>query len=209
MTRQTTIERLRAIERAQLGVEEAPPKSNNVKYNTDYYGRPESGENFKWCVVFQWWCFQKAEIPTSIFPKSNRVFAVRDWFKQRNRFFPTPMVGDLVIFSRSHIGFVEKLLDRDRIQTIEGNSQNAVRRHIYPARAPGIEGYCRPQYHDAPAAKQNAKRVIRHEVVAGDTLSELAVEHRTTVDAIMAANRHLIRDRHRIEVGWMIAIPVG
>jgi peptidoglycan hydrolase-like protein with peptidoglycan-binding domain len=57
------------------------------------------------------------------------------------------MTGDLVIFARSHIGFVEKLVENNSIQTIEGNAGDAVRRHTYRANDPGIQGYCRPEYH--------------------------------------------------------------
>lgn len=141
---------LRKIEADQVGIAERPV--NDVKYNTAYYGRRVNdgtppGTSYAWCVVFQWWCFQKAGISTSVFPKSANVFAVRDWFKNKGRFYRTPMVGDLVIFSKSHIGFVQKLLENHRIQTIEGNSGDAVRRHTYAADDPGIEGYCRPEYH--------------------------------------------------------------
>jgi len=150
MSRLEVVRSLRKIEADQVGIAERP--GNDVKYNTAYYGhRVHDGipphTSYAWCVVFQWWCFQKAGIPTSVFPKSANVFAVRDWFKEKRRFYRTPMVGDLVIFSISHIGFVQKLLAGNRIQTIEGNSGDAVRRHTYPADHPGIQGYCRPEYH--------------------------------------------------------------
>jgi hypothetical protein len=152
MSRLAVVQRLIDIESGERGQKEVP--INNVKYNTKYYGHPVSGHDpadFAWCVVFQWWCFQKAGIPTSIFPKSANVFAVRDWFKEKKRFYKTPMVGDLVIFSRSHIGFVEKLLADNGIQTIEGNERDAVRRKTYKANDPGIQGYCRPKYHNVTA----------------------------------------------------------
>jgi hypothetical protein len=153
MSRASVLVQLKQIEAAELGT--TRHDINDVKYNTDYYGHrvhgdPQHPEAFAWCVVFQWWCFQKAGIPTSVFPKSNNVFAVRDWFKDRGRFYHSPMVGDLVIFARSHIGFVEKILANNRIQTIEGNASDAVRRRTYRADDPGIQGYCRPRYQDVP-----------------------------------------------------------
>jgi hypothetical protein len=163
MSRLAVVQRLKDIERGEVGEPELP--INDVKYNTAYYGRrvsatPDRPRDYAWCVTFQWWCFQKAKIPTSIFPKSASVFAVRDWFKKKKRFYKTPMVGDLVIFSRSHIGFVEKILEGNRIQTIEGNEGNAVRRKKYKANDPGIQGYCRPEYHKVtapPAASPGGK----------------------------------------------------
>ena len=154
MSRAEVIKKLKNIEIDELGNIRNPVGSNKIKYNTSYYGKVVRGKDFKWCVVFQWWCFQKAGISTSIFPKSNRVFSVRDWYKKRGRFYRKPMVGDLVIYKLSHIGFVEKLLKNNRIQTIEGNWNNRVVRRIHRADASDIEGYCRPVYHKVGAAVQ-------------------------------------------------------
>jgi hypothetical protein len=156
MSRADVIKRLKEIQATQLGITQAPVGSNRVKYNTSYYGRVVRGDEFKWCVVFQWWCFQKADISTKVFPKSASVFAVRDWYKKRDRFFHKPMVGDLVIYSVSHIGFVEKLLKNNRIQTIEGNFNDRVVRRIHHADDAGIEGYCRPEYHKVGAVPHSS-----------------------------------------------------
>lgn len=48
------------VARGELGVTELPKGSNRVKYNTAYYGREVSGEDFPWCVVLQWWIFNEA-----------------------------------------------------------------------------------------------------------------------------------------------------
>lgn len=48
-----------AVARAEVGAEgsvEAPPGSNNVKYNTWYYGHAVSGPDWAWCAVFVTWC---------------------------------------------------------------------------------------------------------------------------------------------------------
>lgn len=49
----------RALELAssQVGVKESPANSNNVKYNTWYYGRSVSGSAYPWCMVFISWIF--------------------------------------------------------------------------------------------------------------------------------------------------------
>jgi hypothetical protein len=153
MSTETVVQRLIDIEnheRQLMDSVRSPIGSNNVKYNTAFYGHEVSdptGRLYRWCVVFQWWCFQKAGIPTSIFPMSASVFAVRDWFKERGRYFDTPMKGDLVIFSYSHIGLVEKLLEGDGFQTIEGNKDDRVKRIIHRRGEGDIDGYCRPEYH--------------------------------------------------------------
>jgi predicted chitinase len=151
--------RLLDVERSQLGIQEHPHGSNNVKYNTAYYGHPvhnSAHTNYAWCVVFQWWCFQRAGIPTSAFPKSPNVFAVRDWYKKRGRFDHTPRVGSLAIFSFSHIALVEKVLTHGRIQTIEGNTDAAGGRTggkvMRKIRRSGIQGFCHPDYDHVRAA---------------------------------------------------------
>jgi hypothetical protein len=59
-----------------------------MSYNTAYYGHRVSDgiplhTSYAWCVVFQWWCFQKAGIPTSVFPEVGQWPRRRNWFKQR------------------------------------------------------------------------------------------------------------------------------
>jgi CHAP domain len=168
MSRLAIVQRVRGIEEGELGTRERP--GNDVKYNTAYYGHHVHDGHpphvtYAWCVVFQWWCFQKASIPTSVFPKASNVFAVRDWFKRKGRFYHTPMPGDLVIFAWSHIGFVEKLLAANHIQTIEGNRDDAVRRHTYKANDPRIQGYCRPEYHKVtvppPPTDKKTEAIVR------------------------------------------------
>jgi len=45
-----------AAARSQLGIKESPANSNNVKYNTWYYGHAVSGPTaYPWCCVFVAW----------------------------------------------------------------------------------------------------------------------------------------------------------
>ena len=46
------IPKILSIANGELGTKESPPNSNNVKYNTWYYGHPVSGKNYPWCCVF-------------------------------------------------------------------------------------------------------------------------------------------------------------
>ncbi len=127
--------------------------TNNVKYNTAYYGFAENNPDKAWCVVFIWWVMRKADVPATVFPKKASVFraadgGVRAWFKARNRFMSAssmPKVGDLVIFKSSHIGIVENV-QGDTIFTVEGNASNRVRRRSYSRSNSNIDGYCRPAY---------------------------------------------------------------
>jgi hypothetical protein len=127
--------------------------TNNVKYNTAFYGFPENNPDKAWCVVFIWWVMRKAGVPATVFPKKASVFkaadgGVRKWFQDRDRFKSAssmPMVGDLVVFKHSHIGIVENV-DGNTIFTVEGNASNRVRRRSYSRSNSDIDGYCRPAY---------------------------------------------------------------
>ena len=46
-----------------IGVTEEPPESNNVVFNTDYYGQEVydgSATTYPWCVTFLWDIFRMA-----------------------------------------------------------------------------------------------------------------------------------------------------
>jgi CHAP domain len=127
--------------------------TNNVKYNTAYYGFAENNPDKAWCVVFIWWVMRLAGVPATVFPKKASVFraadgGVRAWFKARNRFMSAssmPNVGDLVVFKRSHIGIVENV-QGNTIFTVEGNASDRVRRRSYSRSNSDIDGYCHPAY---------------------------------------------------------------
>ena len=57
-----TAEKILEIARSQIGARESPANSDNVKYNTAYYGREVSGK-YPWCAVFVWWVFREAGAP--------------------------------------------------------------------------------------------------------------------------------------------------
>lgn len=56
-----TAAKLLSIAKAEVGVKESPANSNNVKYNTWYYGREVYdglwGTSFPWCAAFVCWLF--------------------------------------------------------------------------------------------------------------------------------------------------------
>ena len=57
-----TANQLLTIARKQLGICENPPGSNNVRYNTWYYGREVMGSAYPWCMVFVQWVFAQAGV---------------------------------------------------------------------------------------------------------------------------------------------------
>ena len=54
------------IASAELGTKESPPNSNQVKYNTWYYGREVYGRAYPWCMVFVQWVLDQAGVKPPI-----------------------------------------------------------------------------------------------------------------------------------------------
>ncbi len=52
-----TAQKALAIAAAEVGTKESPAGSNNVKYNTWFYGRTVSGSAYPWCMAFIAWLF--------------------------------------------------------------------------------------------------------------------------------------------------------
>ena len=147
---------------AEVGVTEYPPNSNNVKYNTEYYGKPVSGSNYPWCCVFVWWVFKHQS--KFILKKTARCTTLGEWFKDNDRWYTTPQVGDVVFFKfptnnrwTNHVGIV-KSIKGNTIETIEGNTSvnsddngGAV---MIRQRTSNIVGYGRPDYDTVSTPKK-------------------------------------------------------
>ncbi|HEY6710397.1 MAG TPA: hypothetical protein VJB61_22745 [Actinomycetota bacterium] len=112
MSAQSVIDRLLKIDHQELGRRDSrrsPLGSNNVKYNTWYYGRKVSGDDYMWCAAYQSWANAMAGVPMDIYPKAAGVVQVRDFFKEQGRILKTPKVGDYVIFI---VGYARPEYDR-------------------------------------------------------------------------------------------------
>lgn len=88
---------------SQLGVTELPPNSNNVIYNTDYYGQKVSGSSYPWCAVFLWDIFRLGDESNAFYggQKTASCTALKNYYEKNNRYFTTgtPKIGDILIFS--------------------------------------------------------------------------------------------------------------
>lgn len=125
-----TANELLAIARKQLGVCENPPSSNNVKYNTWYYGREVMGSAYPWCMAFVQWCFAQAGVKlprrtASCGELMNAAKAAGCWVTAG--FLP----GDVVIYdfpggaATDHCGIIEMELPDYGVQAIEGNTSQS------------------------------------------------------------------------------------
>lgn len=117
------------VARSQLETKEYPPSSNNVKYNTAYYGREVDGSQYSWCAVFVWWVFRECGISGLYYggQKTAYVPALISWARKNGLLVDTPEPGDLVCFDfnangvADHIGICESW-DGRYVTTIDGNT---------------------------------------------------------------------------------------
>lgn len=123
-----TVSELLDIARKQIGVKESPPNSNNVRYNTWYYGREVSGRAYPWCMVFVQWVFDQAGVKLPIRTAScgalmRSAQSAGQWVTGDYR------PGDVVIYDfpggakTDHCGIVESV-DGTYISAIEGNTSS-------------------------------------------------------------------------------------
>lgn len=151
-----TIKQVLDLAQSQIGTTEYPPNSNDVIYNTAYYGHEVSGSSYPWCCVFVWWCFSQFE--PCIVKKTASCQDLAQWFKDNGKWGSTPHPGDVVFFKfntnsrwTNHVGLVKEVLDGGaKIITIEGNTSvtsddngGAV---MERTRTSNIVGYGRPAY---------------------------------------------------------------
>ena len=124
-----TVSELLEIARRQIGVKECPPNSNNVRYNTWYYGREVSGAAYPWCMVFVQWVFDQAGVKLPVRTAScgalmQSAQSAGCWVTGDYR------PGDVVIYdfpggaATDHCGIVESV-DGTYISAIEGNTSSA------------------------------------------------------------------------------------
>jgi hypothetical protein len=114
-----------------LGTKESPAGSNNVIFNTHYYGRAVSGSEYPWCVTFLWDVFRLAGEAALFFGggKTASSTALMNYAKL-NGIFRTAGYrrGDIALFNwagktdvAEHIGLVIEA-GADEVLTIEGNT---------------------------------------------------------------------------------------
>lgn len=129
------IDKVLDICRSQIGVTEYPPDSNNVKYNTTYYGQPVYdglwGCNFPWCVVFLWWCFRAADESKYFFGggRTANCGTLADYYEAKGQLIKYGYKkGDIVFFNfgkeYQHVGIVESVNKDGTYTCIEGNTSD-------------------------------------------------------------------------------------
>ncbi len=143
--------------------------SNDVKYNTWYYGHSVNDKNkggcvYPWCMAFISWLFNQSDALNLIGGKSASCSQTINWFQKHKQWYTSnPQIGDLVFFTYSHVGLVIAVNGKT-ITTIEGNtssndsgSQRNGGMVAKRTRTSNIKGYGRPQYDKKPSTEISTK----------------------------------------------------
>lgn len=144
---------------------EFPAGSNQVIYNTDYYGWAVSGDAYKWCLVFLWWVFQKSGEKMAFFggAKTASCGTFLKWYQEQGQTVSPDkiQVGDIVILNfkgtkeTQHCGLVESrgdnpgtwyVIEGNTSPGLEGSQDNGgcVAKKLRSIK--NVVGVCRPQY---------------------------------------------------------------
>lgn len=183
-----TVSDLLAAAEKQVGVKECPPDSNNVRYNTWYYGREVSGKAYPWCMVFVQWCCDQAGVQLPV--RTASCGAMRRWAEAKKQWIGGDyQPGDIVIYdfdgdgNTDHCGIVESVYDSDTVIAIEGNTSAAGSQSDggmvcrKARRLAQIVGAVRPPYEEEKEVETVEKRY--------NTLAECPSWAQTTIKALM------------------------
>lgn len=123
-----TLSKLLSIAENCIGTKENPPDSNNVRYNTWYYGHEVSGSWYPWCMVFCQWVYSQADVELPI--RTASCGAMMTAAKEKHIFVKQNYKpGDLVLLTFNgssapqHCGIIIEV-GKKFITTIEGNTGN-------------------------------------------------------------------------------------
>jgi CHAP domain len=133
--------------RGEIGQAEQPPGSNDSPRIAQYRQATAGSGVGPWCAYFTSWAAREAGVPLGDAGQGfGRVDDVYAWAQRTGKAIPAgsgaPQPGDLIVWDE-HIGVVESVLPHGQIQTIEGNSSDAVTRRVHDASGDGAIGYVR------------------------------------------------------------------
>jgi|GEM_PF-1660340 len=135
--------RLVAIASQEVGVREQPPGSNDGPRIAQYRTATHGAGVGPWCAYFVSWVGAQAGVPVGPGGRGEGwVPNVERWGRDTGRWIPSDAAtpaqpGDLIVFDRNgdgltdHIGMVAAVRADGGVDTIEGNSSDAVSRRSY------------------------------------------------------------------------------
>lgn len=147
-----------------IGTKESPAYSNNVIFNTDYYGHPVSGSEYPWCCTFVWDIFRMCDASELFYDGRKTAYcpAVLTWGRENGLIVTDGREGDLILFDwdntnpndADHIGFIKAKSEDGYYITIEGNTAIGNDSNggevMERRRSSGIRAIIRPKYNGEP-----------------------------------------------------------
>ena len=141
---------------SQLGTVEDPLGSNNIIYNTEYYGHPVSGAKYPYCAVTIWWIMKHLGDSSLYYggKKTASCITLLSWARSAKLTVPVDQLrpGDIVFYDWNangqpdHVGMVEQDTGGTEVVSLEGNTDDGVfrkrrnRRYIMAAYRPLYQG---------------------------------------------------------------------
>ena len=110
-------------------------KSNNIIFNTDYYGREVNGDNYAWCCTYVWDIYRICGASKYFFggKKTASCTTLLNYYKKNHPEWVTTDInkarqGDLVFYQfdkdsyADHIGIFERKTSDTKFYAVEGNT---------------------------------------------------------------------------------------
>lgn len=117
-----------------IGTKENPPGSNNVIFNTHYYGGPVNGSWYPWCCAYVWDIYRMVGLSHLFYNGQKTAYCptVYNWARQNGLIVSKSngQYGDIVLFDwggdgvADHIGFIKSNLRNGAYKTVEGNTSD-------------------------------------------------------------------------------------
>lgn len=215
------ISKLNSAFHAEIGTRENPMGSNNIKYNTDYYGHEVSGDNYAWCCAFIWWVFRKCGLSKTFCNGNKTAYCpfVVNWARSYNQWVTSGyQLGDILLYDwngdgvADHIGWCAGV-SGGYAKSIEGNSSDAVRLNSQPFSK--IMGAYRPHYSDNSEPTNTSQNNDKNKnekntdgtytVKFGDNL--WMIGQRLGINYLEIAKENNIHSPYVIHPGQVLALP--
>lgn len=127
------IKKLTAWFRAQIGVAEDPLGSNNVRYNTAYYGREVFGDNYPWCATTIWTGYKECELSKRYLDGGRTAYCpyIAGWAQSHGCWVTGGYrEGDILLYALggnqiNHVGYCASANGKT-VESIEGNYSDKV-----------------------------------------------------------------------------------
>ena len=169
--------------RSYIGTLENPAGSNNVVFNTDYYGHAVSGSAYPWCCAFLWDVFRMGGASDLFYDGQRTAYcpALMSWGRKKGLEVKTADIraGDIVFFDWNgnkdpdHVGLATGAISNGKFPTVEGNINNAV---CAMTRQPGqVCCVLRPKYAPAESNSDLLGRIRKLIIEAKDIIKILEV----------------------------------